>query len=66
MVTLRAEEWEELSPEEKKLHLIQEEKNVFGANVEHDKHGRPIETGIGSPWSIKHFPERNRGHFAKF
>ncbi len=48
MVSLRREEWDELTPEEKKLHLIREEKNVFGDNVQHDRHGHPIEVGIGS------------------
>jgi hypothetical protein len=57
MVALRREEWDELSPEEKREHLIMEEKNVFGYDVRHDKHGRPIEQGIGSASqpSMNHF-----------
>jgi hypothetical protein len=48
MVTLRREEWDELTPEEKRAHLIAEERAVFGADVKHDKHGNPIEQGIGA------------------
>jgi hypothetical protein len=57
MVSLRREEWDELTPEEKRAHLIMEEKNVFGHDVKHDKHGRPIEQGIGSASqpSMNHF-----------
>jgi hypothetical protein len=57
MVSLRREEWDELTPEEKREHLILEEKNVFGHDVKHDRHGRPIEQGIGSPSqpSMNHF-----------
>jgi hypothetical protein len=29
-------------------YLKAEEKQVFGVDVQHDKHGRPIEKGIGS------------------
>jgi hypothetical protein len=49
MVALRREEWDELSPEEKREHLILEEKNVFGYDVKHDRHGNPVEQGFGSP-----------------
>jgi hypothetical protein len=48
MVSLRREEWDELTPAEKRAHLVQEEKNVFGHDVKHDRHGNPIEVGIGS------------------
>lgn len=57
MVSLRREEWDELSPEEKKLHRINEEKNVFGHDVKHDRHGKPVEQGVGSASqpSLNHF-----------
>jgi hypothetical protein len=60
MVALRREEWDELSPEEKREHLIAEEKNVFGYDFKRDKHGRPIEQGIGSASqpSMNHFRAR--------
>lgn len=48
MVTKTREEWDEMSPAEKREHLIAEEKNVFGHNVKHDRHGNPIEQGFGS------------------
>lgn len=48
MVSLRREEWDELTLAEKRAHLIAEEKNVFGHDVKHDRQGRPIEQGIGS------------------
>jgi hypothetical protein len=57
VVALRQEEWDELSPEEKKLHRAAEAKNVFGADHKTDRHGRPIEQGIGSASqpSLNHF-----------
>ena len=48
MVTLTREEWSELSPEEKKYHLEQETKNVFGADYKRDRQNRPVEQGLGS------------------
>jgi hypothetical protein len=38
-------------------------RRVFGDHAVIGKNG-PEERGIGSPWSIKHHPEKNRNHFA--
>jgi hypothetical protein len=52
MVTLRADELAELTPEEKRIHFENEAKNVFGHDYKRDKHGRPIEQGIGSAQQV--------------
>jgi hypothetical protein len=49
MVALRQDEWDELSPEEKRAHREAEFRNVFGADAKRDRSGKPIEMGIGSP-----------------
>jgi hypothetical protein len=49
MVTLRRDELEQLTPEERKLHFEAEAKNVFGHDAKKDRHGRYIEQGRGSP-----------------
>jgi hypothetical protein len=49
VVTKTREEWDEMTPAEKREHLILEEKNVFGYDVKHDRHGNPIEQGFGGP-----------------
>jgi hypothetical protein len=49
VVTLTVEEFEVLTPDERKEHLAAEEKTVFGQNFQRDAKGRPIEVGIGSP-----------------
>jgi hypothetical protein len=57
MVALRQDEWDELTPAEKKQHLEDEAKNVFGHDHKKDRHGKPIEQGIGSPGNLseQHF-----------
>jgi hypothetical protein len=53
MVTLRADELAELTPEEKRIHFENETKAVFGDNYRRDpKTGRPIEQGLGSAQQI--------------
>ena len=49
MVSLRADEWAKLNDAEKKAHLENERKNVFGHDYKTDRHGKPIEQGVGSP-----------------
>lgn len=49
MVTLTPGEFDQLSPAAKKLHLKNEERLVYGENVKHDKTGKPVQDGIGSP-----------------
>jgi hypothetical protein len=49
MVTKTIEELEVMSPEEKRAHFAEEEKIVFGQNFQRDRHGNPIEGGIGAP-----------------
>jgi hypothetical protein len=39
-------------------------KRVFGDDVKFDKHGKPIETGRGSAWSLANRPELNVNHYA--
>jgi hypothetical protein len=39
------------------------DRRCYGSDVEYDRHGAPIEKGIGSPWSIRRHPEKNRNHF---
>jgi hypothetical protein len=48
MVTLTIEEFDELTPAERKAHLANEEKIVFGADAPKKK-GQPVEQGIGAP-----------------
>lgn len=48
MVTKTPEEWDLMSPDERKAHLASEEKIVFGHDFQKRK-GAPIEQGIGSP-----------------
>lgn len=48
MVTKTVEEWDAMSPGERKQHLAAEEKIVFGHDVKH-KGKVPIEQGIGAP-----------------
>jgi hypothetical protein len=57
MVTLTIEEFDELTPAERKAHLANEEKIVFGADAPKQK-GKPVEQGIGSPGN------ENENHFA--
>lgn len=56
MVTKTPEELEMLSPEALKAYLADEEKIVFGQDVER-KGGAPVEKGIGSPGreTVNHF-----------
>ena len=49
MVTLSPSEFELLTPEERKVHLAEEEKIVFGHDFQRDRNGNPIEQGIASP-----------------
>ena len=49
MVTKTREEWDDMTTAEKREHLAQEEKNVFGHDVKHDRHGDPVEQGLGGP-----------------
>ena len=49
MVTLTQEEFQVLGPDERKAHLAEEEKIVFGHNFQRDRTGQPVEQGIGSP-----------------
>jgi hypothetical protein len=37
-----------MTPEERARHATNAARNVFGADVQFDKQGRPIERGIGS------------------
>jgi hypothetical protein len=48
-----------LSADEAKAEM---DRRVYGSDVTYDKNG-PVERGIGSAWSIKHHPEKNRNHF---
>jgi hypothetical protein len=48
MVTLTAEEFEVLTPDERKAHQAAEDLIVFGANAKRDRNGNYIEQGIGS------------------
>jgi hypothetical protein len=48
MVSLSAEEFDSLSPEERAVHLAAEQKTVFGHDHVVAK-GKPVEQGIGSP-----------------
>lgn len=48
MVTKTQEEWDLMTPDERKAHLSAEEKIVFGHDFEKKK-GVPIEQGIGAP-----------------
>lgn len=48
MVTKTNEEWDAMDPAERKAHLAEEEKIVFGADFRKLK-GQPVEQGIGSP-----------------
>jgi hypothetical protein len=55
VVTLTTEEFEVLTPEERKAHMAQEEMTVFGRTTtnepafQRDAKGNPVERGIGSP-----------------
>ena len=49
MVTLSPDEFKALTPDEQREHLRKEEIQVFGVGFQRDKHGRPIEQGIGAP-----------------
>jgi hypothetical protein len=53
VVTLTSEELRELRAEHGdaavREHFENETKNVFGANYQRDKNGKPIEQGVGSP-----------------
>lgn len=48
MVTKTPEEWAGMDDAERKAHLIEEEKIVFGADFKKVK-GKPVEKGIGAP-----------------
>lgn len=48
MSTKTQEEWDLMSAQERKDHLIAEEKIVFGHDFKKIK-GKPVEMGIGSP-----------------
>lgn len=48
MVTKTPEEWDAMSPQERKEHLAAEEKIVFGTDFKKVK-GHPVEQGVGSP-----------------
>jgi hypothetical protein len=48
MNSLTREELSEMSAAERKLHFENERKNVFGHDYKTDKHGNPVEQGIGS------------------
>jgi hypothetical protein len=48
MVALRYEELAELSEDERKAHWINEAKNVYGHDHKTDRHGKPVEQGLGS------------------
>lgn len=47
MVTKTQEEWDMLTPAEQKAHLLEEEKIVFGQDIEKKK-GHPVERGVGA------------------
>jgi hypothetical protein len=49
MVALRADELAEMTPAERKQHAEDEIRNIYGHDVKFDRHGKPIEQGIGSP-----------------
>lgn len=48
MVTKTQEEWDRMSREEQKAHLVEEEKIVFGTDFKKVK-GKPVEQGYGAP-----------------
>lgn len=48
-MTKTMEEWDAMSPDDKKAHLKAEEKTVFGEGYRKDRKGVPQEQGIGSP-----------------
>ena len=48
MVTKTPEEWDGMDREERKAHLVDEEKIVYGHDFKKAK-GKPVEQGIGSP-----------------
>lgn len=54
MVTKTDEEWDAMSPEDRKAHLASEEKIVFGTDFQKRKDKSPIEQGIGSPGRETH------------
>jgi hypothetical protein len=45
---LTREELSEMTAEERKAHAEAERRNVFGHDYKTDRHGKPIEQGIGS------------------
>ena len=49
MVTKTQEELSEMTKAEIKEHLSEEERVVFGQDFRRDRHGRPVERGIGAP-----------------
>ena len=49
MVTKTEAELAELTPAQRAAHFAAEEETVFGKGFQRDRHGQPIEQGIGSP-----------------
>ena len=49
MVTKTPFELSEMTPEEKKAHFASEERIVFGHDLRRDRHGEPLERGLGAP-----------------
>lgn len=48
MVTKTQEEWDAMDRDERKAHMIEEEKIVFGQDFKKVK-GKPVEQGVGAP-----------------
>lgn len=57
MVSKTPEEWDAMTLAERKAHMAEEEKIVFGHDFKKVK-GQPVEQGIGSPG------RENSNHFA--
>jgi hypothetical protein len=49
MNSLTREELSGMSAEERKAHFEAEARNIFGHDFKRDRHGKPIEQGLGSP-----------------
>ena len=49
MVTLTPDELAQLTPAQRAEHFAKEEETVYGKGFRRDRHGQPIEQGIGSP-----------------
>jgi hypothetical protein len=62
-LTPTAAELAMMTPEERKQHAENAARNVFGHDVQFDKHGKPIEQGIGSAASANRNPRANENHF---